>query len=211
MKTACFLIVLLYGLSLSGQEFTENFSFETGASSYYSILERNNKNGFNYSFHIRGSKYVNKLKISLGCEYFQKQYLSKRYLIGEAVERKHRLSRFQFPVLMNLEMFSIHKLSMSACLGVFFSDINRYDIEIFYDDKSSVIEQIKPLDTTVGVSNVFGVAFSTYIYEHVKINLSPLVNYILISDHNDQYPSYRNLPNDRFSAGVELGIEFIWE
>lgn len=185
-------------------------STEFDANYYYYFVENNSSNNFNYGFSFLVAKYISKLKIGTGISYATKSYNSQGYPYYSIRERDYNLEYLSIPVIANIEVFSHKKFSSSILTGFKFNQIVDYNIKTHYLNGETLTENNLLDNKKLGIAFMIGTTFSKLFGNKYALNLSPLINFNLISDHYNQRPDYRNIPGDKISIGLKIGIEYLF-
>lgn len=212
MRFKVLLIVIFCTLSIdSFSQKKENFSIETDVNYYYYYLGDKNISYFNSGFSLLGSYSIDKLKISSGINLSTKDYyLNFDPNITDYLSKlDYKIRYINFPVLLNYTVYSSPKYKTDILGGVVFDRIIGYDIISHYSNKDPIVEKNIEVDQKTGVSVRLGIGISRYINPHLLITLSPFTDFKIEIEKIESKPNYHNLPNDRLSFGLKLGIEYI--
>ena len=74
-----------------------------------------------------------------------------------------------------------------------------------------MIEKKRLDNKGLGVTLMLGTAFSKEISNKCLLNLTPCVNYKLVTAYDSERPDDRYIPNDTFYIGFKLGIEYLFK
>jgi hypothetical protein len=214
MKKIVFCLLFFIGAFKTYSQGKGFFSTEIDANYYYYCSLGESTNKFNYGFSILISKYINRLKVSSGLNYSTKSYYydvtpiaSRNYLN----KRDYKATYLNFPIVANIEIFSQRKFCSSILTGFMFNQIVYYNIKSYYLNGETLTENILLDNRRLGVSFIFGTTFSKLVGNKCQLNLSPFINYKLLSDHDNQRPDYKNIPDDKISIGFRIGIEYFFK
>jgi len=86
-----------------------------------------------------------------------------------------------------------------------------YNIESIYLNKDPIHENGMNQNQKLGLTISFGLPLSTSLSKHIAINISPFFNFKLVPDHYNDRPNYRDLPDDKYSCGLKVGIEYYFK
>ncbi len=206
-KIILFIILIICVSKIYGQK-KNYFSIEGDANYYYYFIGENNSNNFNYGFSIIISEYINKLKVSSGINYAIMSFDTQGDIFYSIKNREYKIVYLNFPIIGNFEIISQNTFVSSILIGVIFNHILDYNIKTYYLNGETLTENNIKENQKLGVTLTFGTTFSKSIGNKYTLNFSPFINYKLVSDHDSQRPSYRNLPNDKISLGFKIGIEY---
>jgi hypothetical protein len=212
MRFKILIIVIFFTLSIdSFSQRKENFSIETDVNYYYYNLGNNTSNYFNYGFSILGSYTVDKLKVSSGINFSTKDYYVyiDPSITDPLSKLVYKIQNINFPVLLNYVAYSSHKFKTDILGGVVFNRVIGYNITSYYLNKDPIIEKNIEVNQKTGMSVRLGVNISRYINQHFLITLSPFTDFKIEVEQIESKPNYHNLPNDRLSFGLKLGVEYI--
>jgi hypothetical protein len=211
MKIVIFcLLLFLWALKIFGQD-KDYFSTEINANYYFYFVGENNSNNLNYGFSLFVSKYIQKVKLSTGINYSIKSYNSQGDPFYSVQKRKYNLEYLNFPIIANIEIFSLKKFYLSILTGFTFNQIIDYNIISYYLSGEVLTENIKLDNKKLGITFIFGTTFSKLIGDKCVLNLTPFINYKLVSDHDNQSPDYKNILDDKISVGFIMGIEYLFK
>ncbi len=211
MRKIIFCLLLFFGALKTYSQSKDYFSTELDANYYYYFVGDNNSNNLNYGFSLLVSKYIQKLKISTGISYSIKSYNSQGDPFYSIQEREYNLEYLNFPIIANIELFSHRKFRSSILTGFTFNHIVDYNIKTYYQNGETLTENNLLDNKKLGVTFMLGTTFSKSIGNKCLFNLSPFMNYNLVSDHDNQRPDYRNIPDDKISIGFRIGIEYLFK
>lgn len=203
-----YLLIFICGFKTYSQE-KKYFSIEMDVNYYYYFLGENNTNNFNYGLSIIVSKYINKLKISSGLNYSIKSYDSDGDDFFLIKKREYKLDYLNFPILSNIEIINRKSFNSSILFGFIFNKILDYNIKSYYFNEKTLNNNINENKTNLGTTLNLGLTYSKITGKKWQLNISPFINYILIPDHYNGKPQYTNFPDDRFSLGLKMGIEYL--
>jgi hypothetical protein len=210
-KNLVILIVIYLGLvNLYGQQ-KECFTAEVGASNYQYIGSEQYSNNFSYGFSFIISKYFNNIKLSTGGRYINKSIdeLGDDFYSIEKYE--HQIRYLSFPFIGSYVFEAKKKIIPSLQTGLCFHKILDHTIKSFYTDGENQTFEGNEENRQLGVSLILGSTISRQINSQFAINLSAYFDYKLIPDYQNQRPTFFNLPEDRFSIGISLGIEYFFK
>ena len=203
------LLIFFSAVKIYSQQ-NDCFSTEFDANYYYYFVGNTNSNNLNYGFSLLVSNYIQKLKISTGIGYSIKSYNSQGDPFSSILKREYNLEYLNFPIIANIEFFSHRKFFSSILTGFRFNQIVDYKIETYYQDGEIFTDDNLLVYKQLGITFMLGTTFSKLIGTKCIVNLSPFINYNLVPDHDNQRPDYRNIPDDKISIGLRLGIEYLF-
>lgn len=211
MKIVIFcLLLFLCALKIFSQD-KDYFSTEVNANYYFYFIGENYSNNLNYGFSLFVSKYIQKVKLSTGINYSIKSYNSRGDSFYSVQKRKYELDYLNFPIIANIEIISLKKSYFSILTGFTFNKIIDYNIKSYYLSGEILTENIKLDNKKLGITFIVGTTFSKLIGDKCVLNLAPFINYKLVSDHDNQSPDYKNVPDDKISIGFIMGIEYLFK
>lgn len=210
MRKTIFCLLLFFWTTTTFSQDKDYFSTEFDANYYYYFVGENNNN-LNYGFSLLVSKYIQKVKLSAGVNYSIKSYNSQGDQFYSILKREYNLEYLNFPIIANIEIFSQRKFHSSILIGFTFNQITDYTIKSYYLNGKTLTENNLLDNKRLGISFVFGTTFSKLIGNKYLFNLSPIISYKLVSDHDNQRPDYKNIPDDKISIGVRIGIEYLFK
>ena len=211
MKKIIFFIILIICVSKIYGQKKNYFSIEGDANYYYYFIGENKSNNLNYGFSLHVSKYIQKLKLSTGINYSIKSYNSQGDPFYSIEKREYNLEYLNFPMIANIKIFSHRKFRSSILTGFTFNHIIDYNIKSFYLNGESLTENNLLDNKRLGVTFMLGTTFSKSIGNKCLLNLSPFINYMLVPDHDNQRPNYKNIPDDKLFIGFKIGIEYLFK
>lgn len=226
MKKTVF--ILLFALSISQIYSQEKnyFSIQVDNSYQYYFFNNNDenlykldfKNKFNYGFSLIGSKYFNKFKISTGINYISKTCNNNvEEPLSETLSRDFKIKYINLPIIGSYEIFSRNTFNTDIDLGLILNRIIDYRIKVYSINNQTFISDNIDAGQQLGLSITGGFTFSKLIGKKLVLNLQPYVCYKIINDHdynkirNPNFYIYYILPEDRFSLGIQLGIEYLFK
>jgi len=211
MKKIAFCLLLFIWALKTYSQTKDYFSTEFDANYYYYFIGENNSNNFNYGFSMLISKHIQKLKLSTGINYSIKSYDSQGDPFYSIQKREYKVEYLNFPIIANIEIISQKKFFSSILTGFVFNHILDYNIKSYYLNGETLTEDNLIDNKKLGTTFVLGTAFSKSVGNKCLLNLSPFINFKLIPDHDNQRPDYKNIPDDKISFGVKIGIEYMFK
>lgn len=212
-KTIVFILMAFCFFELYSQE--ENcLSAEIDGSSYHYFMNEGRHNDFNYGYSFILSKYIHNIKVSFGANYSTKNtYLNIQPTswLDSLNKIDYNISYLNFPIFVTFNVYSFNKLKITCLGGVVFNKIINYDITTHYQNKSKITEKNIQAGQNLGLSFRFGIGLTKSIFPNVNLNFSPFIDYKAMLDYREQRPDYRNLTDDRFSFGLKLGVEYLFD
>ena len=212
MKILLYSVLMFCGISKTFSQQTNYFSAEIDMNYYNYFLGNINTEDFNYGSSILISEYSQKLKLSLGINYSTKSFsykVSPDINDGYLYKREYNIAYLNFPFITTFEIFSRKSFSSSLYTGFLFHKNIDFDIISYYLYKQPFIENnIK--EDKMGLSLVLGSTFSKLFKSQYKLNISPNINYKIVSDYGYHKPEYRNLPDDHLFWGLKIGLEYLF-
>lgn len=171
------------------------------------------KNSFNYGFSVLCSKYYSpKTKLSTGLIYSTKNfYLETEPYRGNdyLIRSESRLKYFHVPFLVTYDCIRRDFGEIRIRHGLILNIRSHYEKYYYYQNKElEIVNKNDLYKSTFGLSYRLGCIFSKTISSKLIVNISPFVDYKFALDFEDSRPALGKLPEDRFSCGVNLGVEF---
>ena len=71
-------------------------------------------------------------------------------------------------------------------------------------------KKITDYNDKIGLSIFTGVNVSIPVYRNFNLNVSPIIQYMLVPGYGSQRPNYESLPEDRFLFSLSIGIEYLF-
>lgn len=211
MRKLIFCLLLFFWVLKTYSQDKDYFSTEFDANYNYYFVGTNNSNNLNYGFSLLVSRYIQKLKFSTGINYSIKSYNSQGDPFYSIEKREYNLEYLNFPIIANIEINSHKKFRSSILTGFTFNHIIDYNIKSFYLSGETLTENNLLDNKKLGVTFMLGNTFSKSIGNKCLLNLSPYINYKLVTDHDNQRPDYKNIPDDKISIGFRIGIEYLFK
>lgn len=219
MNKYLFLVLLLTGsIAVQAQDKGE-MSLQAGAVYYYPFFGGNTKNKFNYGFSLLVSKSFRNVKVSAGIDYATKKYYYKVNPVGfnSLTKREYDMQYLDFPFLVNITVDRLsEKAELGLLTGLVLNKVVGYKIVSTYAN-NPVSEDNLEIPATMGLTFRLGAAFSLPLGNRFRLNLTPFGDIKLVmngdqDNSGDPYAgSYRNLPDNRFSAGFQAGAEYLFK
>lgn len=188
-------------------------SVEADVQYFYHFMGDNTNNYFNYGISILISRSINNLKISTGINYSTKNYyynVSSQNSLDNLNKVEHKLSYVNFPILIKISCCGNEQKKLSILSGFIFNKVIRYDKLSYFDDKPSIYERDLSVDSKLGLTFRLGLNLSKNINNYFKINLEPFSDYKLILNTKNSRPDYINIPDNRLSLGLKIGLEYMF-
>ncbi len=218
MNKYIFLALLLTGpIALQAQD-KGGMSLETGIAYYYPFFGGNTKNHFNYGFSLLVSKHFRNVKVSTGIDYATRKYYYevKPFGINSLTKREYDMQYLDFPFLVNITMARLsEKSELGLLTGLVLNKVVGYRIISTYANHP-VSEDDLEIPATLGLTFRLGAALSLPLGNRFRLNLTPFGDIKLVmngdqdSSSNPYAGSYRNLPDNRFTAGFQVGMEYLF-
>ncbi|HFB61969.1 MAG TPA: hypothetical protein ENJ69_03195 [Bacteroidetes bacterium] len=219
MKKYIFLALLLTGsLAVQAQE-KGGMSLEAGAAYYHPFFGGNTKNNFNYGFSLLVSKRFRNVKVSAGIDYATKKYYYEVNPTGfnPLTKREYDMQYLNFPFLVNITVARLsEKAELGLLTGLVLNKVAGYKIISTYANHP-VSEDDLEIPASMGLTFRLGAAFSLPLGNRFRLNLTPFGDIKLVMNGNqdssgDPYAgSYRNLPDNRFTLGIQAGMEYLFK
>jgi hypothetical protein len=191
-------------------------SLEAGAAWYYHFMGGNTKNDFNYGFSLLVSKRIRNVKVSAGIDYATKNYFYEVAPTGfnPLTKREYDMQYLDFPFLVNVTVAHFYQTKMGLLTGLVLNKVVGYKITSTYANHP-IPEDNLDIPAALGLTFRFGVAFSVPLGDCFRLNLTPFSDIKLVMNGNDNNGdpysgSYRNLPDNRLSAGFQVGVEYLF-
>lgn len=191
-------------------------SSEFRAEYYHYSIGNNYQNKFNYGLYILVSLNTERIKMSTGFGYSTKSYLQEShtnpYSSYQSINRiDYNLKYLRIPLTTEIRLFSFSRNYVCSILtGFVFNQIVGYDIARYNERSENYTEKGLINNRELGISLLLGATISNFILYNWKVNISPFLNYSLIADHNNQRPNYRNIPEDKLTVGLGIGVEYLF-
>jgi hypothetical protein len=211
MKKAGFIFVLfICTFSVQGQN-KNDISIEIDTHYLHYFMGENNQNNFNYGYSFLVSASKAGVKVSSGVNYATQDYhykLNPPSWSDQLNERQFSLRYFNIPFLINAEVKQFKKTSLSILSGLILNKLVSYDMVSFYADHPPLKESVK-VPAAPGLSAKLGIQFTRKINQKMNINLAAYSNAVLVvANQNGSSNSYRSIPLNRLSWGINLGFEY---
>ncbi len=213
MKKAClilFLLVCFFFSAFCQEKDYYSVEIDVNYRYYHGLFPEN----YNYGFSVITSKYINKLKVSLGINYYLRTFHYKK---GEDLntfkERIYKLTYLNFPLLLgNIEIIARKSFSSSIMLGFSFNQIVNYNITTYHWNGETVIDNNIKDHLGAGISLICGLNFSKRLNQKTWLNVSLFGNSQRNPKHynRSRNPIYSFLPDDKFSVGLKIGVEYLF-
>ncbi len=176
-------------------------------SGYFSI----NTGGY---FSINISKHYKKVKIGIGTNYSTKNYfyeVSSTISNNFANKKEYKLKYLNFPFLLDFNVLNPNnRLYISVLSGIMFNKVIDYDKATYYTNKPPLFEKETDVGMKLGLSIRLGSNISYKINKSIYLNTTPFADFKLILNSISQRPDSSNLPDNRFSVGLKIGIEYLF-
>jgi hypothetical protein len=214
MKRLTLIIIIYSCVTTVFAQDKKNISIETDVDYFYHFMGRNTNNYFNYGISFLVSRSIDNLKISAGINYSTKNYyynVSSQNSLDNLNKVEHKLSYVNFPILIKIRCCGNEQKKLSILSGFLFNRVIRYDKLSYFDDKPSIYEKDLSVDSPqLGLTFRFGLNFSKNINNYFRINLEPFSDYKLILNTENSSPDYENIPDNRLSLGLKVGLEYMF-
>jgi hypothetical protein len=211
MKKALFLLFSFICTELLYSQSEEYFSTEFELNYYSDFIDQGYSNDLNYAFSILISKYIKKLKISSGINYSIKSYVSRPEIVHSIQKRKYNLENLNFPIIATYKISSKERNSLSVFTGFVLNQILNDEKELYYLSGETIVQNNLIDNQNLGATLVLGTTFTKSIGNKYRLNLSPCINYIAVSNNNNQRPSDNYFPDYKLSVGLKIGLEYLFK
>lgn len=171
------------------------------------------KNKINYVAGLSIGKYFKSTKLEIGFAYSTKNYYINHRDIYATYKRGNvSLQYFSIPVMANKRLFASSNNAISLCLGIIFVKPFGYSNEIIYINGTKENKNNIPVDYKLGNTVQLGCKYSKSISNHFNLYFETHGEYKFNLDYYESHPSsqYSNLTDDRFSVGLNVGIEWFF-
>lgn len=209
MKILIIIFLIAISSSVVFSQDKNLISSEIDANFYNYCISKENTNKFNYGFSLLFSRYLRKLKISFGINYSTKYYNAPGNAFFEVERREYNLQYLNFPIIMNYPVITKEKHFISFLTGITFNNIIDYRIRSYYYSGDIYIADNLLNQKSLGMSLNIGLTISVTTGKNTLFNLSPIISIKIVPDHDVQKYSYKNIPDDIFSIGLKIGIEYL--
>jgi|GEM_PF-2030262 len=212
MKRCCLIAVLVFTIGkLSAQE-NRNFSIE-GDFCYYRGLKGVYIGKFNHGYSLLLSKYVSKLKISVGVNYSVFAYaenFSESNLSGQPIRKEYRMEYLSFPLILQPTLYSNEKYRFSLVAGVLFNKPLRHEATTVFDDPAKNQTTSSGSAVQQGFTLIGGFSVSRKLSDHFEVYLTPFVNYRTgIGINGDTSPNYPFIQESNLlQLGGKISLEY---
>lgn len=212
------IIVLFLLIVFCGRVKSQTISINYGYPYYFMQLKHYSesfkvKNEMNYTAGFSYCIYYKSSKVDLGSSFGTKNYLFD-YMNTNSNRRKEiwKLSYIILPVSFSQRVFCNTNNSISLAIGITFIRPLRLSKEITFADGSLVRKDNIPVDYKVGNTGRFGIKYSRRISQRIFLFSEAYNDYKFNFEYyrNGSGSEYTNLTKDRFSAGINLGIEWVF-
>lgn len=213
MKQLTLIIIMSFCVMTIFAQDEKNNSIEADVDYFYHFMGSNTHNYFNYGISILFSRSINDLKISTGINYSTKNYyynVTSQNSLDNLSKVEHKLSYINFPILITIKCYGNKQKRLSILSGLLFNKVIRYDKLSYFDDKPSLYERDLSVDSQLGLTFRLGLNFSKNINNHFRLNLEPFSDYKLILNTKNPRPDYINIPDNRLSLGLKIGLEYMF-
>ncbi len=215
-KLSLFLILINTCLFASGNENKSYSSIEIDAIyGYHFIVKEHHNFHNNYKncgFSLFFPRHINKLKVSLGVNYYSRSYYYIPDYTTTLQRRNYNIQYLNLPMLIHLEVVSLKSVKLNILIGASFNSIFDYKTESVYPNKIVVNENNINIWNNLGLGLVQGITIVKPLNQKMNLNVSHFANTKLISEtyvyddvYFNEYPIY-----DRWSVGIKIGIEYIF-
>jgi hypothetical protein len=198
---------------MDGQK--ENYlSIEGDVNYYHHFISRDTKNNFNYGFSLTLWQHIKKIKVGIGTNYSTKNYyynVSPNISSSFANKREYKLKYLNFPFLLDVNILNPNnRLYIDILSGIIFNKVIDYDIVTYYTNKQPLHENVTDAEMQLGLSIRLGSAVSYIINKNISFSTTPFADFKLILNSINQRPDYSELPDNRFSVGLKIGVEYLF-
>ena len=212
-KIFIFIILTICVFKMYGQK--ENyFSIEGDVNYYYHFISKYTKNNFNYGFSVTLWQHIKKIKIGIGTNYSTKNYyykVSPDISNSFANKREYKLKYLNFPFLLDVNILNPNnRLYINILSGIILNKVIDYDKITYYTNKQPLYEKETDAEMKLGLSLRLGSAVSYKINKNISFSATPFADFKLILNSISQQPDYSDLPDNRFSVGLKIGVEYLF-
>jgi hypothetical protein len=170
------------------------------------------KNSFNYGFSILFAMEINdKIKFSSGLNYNTKNiyYVDiptnfNDYFSKEAISLKN----INIPVLFSYTLHNTKFNSIYLTSGFIINNIIKYDLTRYFSVGETKFYKNIDVGQKTGYSFRAGFELNHRINSNLDFNIHPYLDYKFILDFNTFNYVPENLTADRFSFGINIGLEY---
>lgn len=213
---ACILISILIFISITNQ-FAQSISLTGGYTYYFLRLEKYGdlidiKNNRNYEGGILVSKYFSSRKIETGFLYGQKEYTFSYQNPLPLLREKSLINYWFVPLMINQKIIQKGGNIFSIIGGTYFLIPFRYSKEIKLESDTLINRKSIPVEFKFGNKARLGIKYSRKLIKQFILNIESFAEYKFNREYYSQplKSPYENLTEDRFSIGINFGIEWIW-
>lgn len=217
MKQSLFIFLCLFLTKGFSQE---NLKYSIKANSnyiYYFIntdkyISVDMKNFFNYGFSILLAMDINdKIKLSSGVNYNTKNIYYEdiptnfnNYFIKEAISLKN----INIPVLLSYTLHKTESNSIYLTGGIVINNIVKYDMARYFSVGETKFYKNINVGQKTGYSFRAGFELNYRINSKLDFSIHPYLDYKFILDFNTFNSLPESLTEDRFSFGINVGVEY---
>lgn len=171
-------------------------------------------NNANYIVGVSANKYINTFKFEFGVAYGTKNYTFQYTEVASPItEEKMQLSYYMLPIMIHKRLFTDSKNTVSLSLGSAFLKPFEYSKETIFKDGSKQYARDIPVNYKIGNTARIGMKYSRSLIGSKLIVFSGLYgDYKFNMDYSERGSSlyHHDLTDDRFSLGLNFGIEWIF-
>jgi hypothetical protein len=208
-RIALFFFILSLSFHAIGQK-TDFFSVELNTSYYRYILRNTYSQDFNYGFSLAVNRHVNRAVIGIGINFSTKSFWNDGDTFFIIEKYDYSINYLNLPFVLKYKLNSNNLLRLYLVGGLELNKIIDYNLTIYYMDGGVSSKKITDYNDKIGLSIFTGVNVSIPVYRNFNLNVSPIIQYMLVPGYGSQRPNYESLPEDRFLFSLSIGIEYLF-
>ncbi len=103
-----------------------------------------------------------------------------------------------------------NRLYINILSGIILNKVIDYDKITYSTNKQPLYEKETDAEMKLGLSLRLGSAVSYKINKNISFSATPFADFKLILNSISQRPDYSDLPDNRFSVGLKIGVEYLF-
>ena len=215
MKKILIFITLIFAFSNLYSQDKKFLSAEIEGSSHYYFMpaEDNIHLYFNYGTSFSVAMKYEQMKMGLGINYSTKNAYQDHSWDRYRERTEYTIKYIGFLLSGTYDVYSSNKLNVNCLAGFLYKNSVQYDIAAHrtnITDLTDITDRADKYDE----HNVYlrlGAGISKPISSNFNLNLLLFFDYKIMQDIDNSIPTHYwrpDLPGDRFSMGLKLGIEY---
>lgn len=212
--TTLFFLILICGKTQSqSQSVSLNYGYPYYFMQGESYGDYDVKNDFNHTVGFSIGNYFNSSTIEVGISFGTKNYSFIYTDINSSEKReKFKIKYFIFPLTFSQRVYSNSKNTFALLAGIAFIKPFGHSSVTELANGSYVKKESIPVMYEVGSNARLGIKYSRRIAQHFFLCSQIHGDYKFDLDYTRASPrlKYSNLTDDRFSIGINVGVEWIF-